>query len=354
MHGLAGNFGGPVSHVSLPGDRTGYDAAPMRAISLIAAIALLSAGCLSQSHVIPRHELQALAQTDPQGRGRQVRVVQSFAASEEPPPAPAVDGSANVSVVVVTPVRVESGPRGVVKPRAPSAKSKADDARFWLIVAGIVAVGAALTEGLRYDGWVELHPMHPVHLYGWDGSYTWMPLAHVTPETATWARKAVIRSSEGPWRELGRAPLNRRGWTYALLLGSSEVPNDVSADARGFTSHIQFGHFFSQEIGVLLDVSLGWAENELGDVLYDSRTGLELQFMPLAAGRFHGGGFAQIGAGTRLDDTGGDQDREGLFYGGGAMLQLELTTRLTLTGRAGLTAIYGSTTADFTVGLSIY
>jgi len=325
----------------------------MRIIStLITIAATILSGCLGQSHVIPPSELRALANTEPAARGQSVRVVQSFAGSE-PPPAPYVDGSTQVSMVVVSPVHVHTGGH-VSKPKTPSAKTKADDAWVWVVLAAAVAIGAAVTEGMRYDGWVELHPMHPVHLYGWDGTYTWMPLAHVTPETAAWARQAIVRPNEGPWRNLGRAPLDRRGWTYSMLIGSSEVPDGASADQRGFTSHIQFGRFFSQQVGVMLDISLGWANSVTNDVLYDSRTGLELQFMPLSAGRFHAGGFAQMGLGQRLDDTGADRDRSGYFYGVGGNVQLELTTRLAITARAGVTGIYGTNTSDFTIGLSIY
>src|SRR5690606_35087482 len=125
----------------------------------------------------------------------------------------------------------------------------------------------------------------------------------VTPETAAWARKAIVRPSEGPWRQLGRAPLNRRGWTYSLLLGSAEVPEDASVNQRGFASHIQLGHFFTGQLGLLLDFSMGWAENEFQETMYDSRTSLELQFLPLAVGKLHAGGFGQAGIAYRLDDS---------------------------------------------------
>jgi hypothetical protein len=174
-----------------------------------------TSACLSQSHAIPRNELQILAQADPQARGQNVRVIQGFQGSE-PPPAPRVDGSTQVSLVVVQPI----GPQhhshgghghghGVGSIAGQSAKAAKDDGKALLILATIAAVGAALTEGMRYDGWVELHPMHPVHLYGWDGSYRWLPLAQVTPEVAAATRKAVVREGEGPWHTLGRAPLNR-------------------------------------------------------------------------------------------------------------------------------------------------
>src|SRR5690606_27728348 len=123
-----------------------------------------------------------------------------------------------------------------------------------------VAGALVFTEGTRYDGWVGLHPMHPVHLYGPGGEYTWMPLAHLTPEVAAWADAAVVRQEEGPWRQLGRAPLNRRGLTYSLLLGGGEVSLIGDDPQPGFAGHIQFGFFPTQEVGVQLDLGFGWAE----------------------------------------------------------------------------------------------
>jgi hypothetical protein len=306
---------------------------------------------LSQSHVIPRAELMALAQTNPDTRGQRVRVVQGLQGSQEPPDAPHVDVGAQVNVVVVQPI---SGPRHA-HPAAPtqSAKSSKDDAKFWLVVAAMAAVVVAATEGMRYDGWVELHPMHPVHLYGWDGTYTWMPLAQITPETAAGARKAVVRESEGPWRTLGRAPLSRRGWTYSMLMGSSETPLPGQPGVRGFASHVQLGRFMTPHFGVLLDFGVGWGETDVGAAIYDSRHALELQYLPLDAGILHGGLFGQVGMGYRLDDGAGP-DRGDFLLGGGAIAQLELTTRLAITARVAQTMVYGTRTSDLTVGLSIY
>lgn len=321
----------------------------------MSALALVP-GCLSQTYTIPRRELQALAQTDPHARGSRVRVVQNFAGSESPPEAPRVYVYTTVSVDVGRPEpgpapRVGRSGLGSVKTAGANA---ADDAAYWLIVASVLAVGLAVTEGARYDGWAELHPMHPVHLFGWDGGYTWMPLAHVTPEAAEWARKAVVRESEGPWRPLGRAPLNRRGWTYSVLLGTSEVPLATGAAARGFMGHIQLGHFFTHEVGLLFDVGLGWADDGLGNTVFDARNALELEYVPLDLGVLHGGVFGELGFGRRLDDSAAGSDRVGFLAGGGALLQLELTTRLAITGRAGIAQAYGETISDLTLGLSIY
>jgi hypothetical protein len=326
-------------------------------IVLVSAISLLP-GCLSSTYTIPRRDLQALAQVAPQARGSRVRVIQNFAGSEGPPEAPRVYSHTSVSISTGNP---NSGPAPRVGHGGSSAGSlktagagASDDAAYWIVVASLVAVGLAVTEGARFDGWAEIHPMHPVHLFGWDGGYTWMPLAHVTPEAAEWARRAVIRESEGPWRPIQRAPLNRSGWTYSVLLGTSEVPLANGDPTRGFMSHIQLGHFFTGEVGLLFDIGLGWADDAFGNVVFDSRNALELQFMPLDLGILHGGLFGEIGFGRRLDDSAAGSDEFDVLGGGGALLQLELTTRLAITGRAGIAQAYGETISDLTLGLSIY
>lgn len=330
---------------------------PIAASIALASIVALLPGCLGHTYTIPKRDLQALARTDPGARGQRVRVVQNFAGDNGAPEAPRVYAHTSVTVSTGAP---EPGPvprhggGGSGSGGKTQAAGASDDAAYWLVVASILAVGLAVTEGARFDGWAELHPMHPVHLFGWDGSYTWMPLAHVTPEVAEWSRRAVVRTSEGPWRPLARAPLDRQGWTYAVLLGTSEVPLASGAPARGFMGHIQFGHFFTGDVGLLVDIGLGWADDPLGNVVYDARNALELQYLPLDLGVLHGGLFGQAGIGRRLDDSAAGTDAVGYLAGGGALLQLELTTRLTITGRAGFAQAYGESISDLTLGLSIY
>jgi hypothetical protein len=236
----------------------------------------------------------------------------------------------------------------------PQAQAKSDKAYVYIVLATIAAVGLAVTEGARYDGWAELHPMHPVHLFGPHGEYTWMPLAHIDPQTAGWARRAVVRPSEGPMRRLGRAPLNRVGFNYSMLMGVGELPSAHGDEELGFLSHIQFGYFPVQLVGIVADIALGWRDNQFGDRLFDSRYAAELQILPLAAGKLHGGGYAQLGMSARFEDGVGADRRTSTVRGAGALLQLELTTRLTLTARAGLTALHNHTSSELTFGMSVY
>jgi hypothetical protein len=76
--------------------------------------------------------------------------------------------------------------------------------------------------------------------------------------------------------------------------------------------------------------------------------------MPLRAGKLHGGGYGQIGFFTHLDDVPSGFDSMGRLFGGGVQLQLELTTRLAITGRAGVTVMHGDFLNEAMLGLSIY
>jgi hypothetical protein len=332
--------------------------------ALLVALVPFTVGCLSNHYVIPRRDLMAMSQQAPDERARSVRIIQEFSTSTGPPPAPETRAGA---VVIVDPVPgpgvVGVGPsprrrRGVGGRKGFSsrklAKAKADDSKAVVVLAVLAAFGLAATEGARYDGWVQLHPMHPVHLYFPDGSYTWMPLAQLDPETARWATKAYVRDSEGPWSPQGRAPLDRVGLSYSVYLGGGQFISGDGSSNAGFMSHIQFGVFPSQIVGINLDIGLGWADNAIGDTIFDSRYALELDVLPIAAGPFHAGGFGQIGTSYRLEDGVTGEDRYDLMFGGGGLLQLEWTTRLALSARAGVNRLYGEYVADFGIGLSIY
>jgi hypothetical protein len=330
------------------------------------AVAVTASACASSGHTIPRRELMALSQLPPEQRGERVRVVQNLGGDDSPPDAP----HAHVGIVVVTdePVWVDGTPRhdhsgpapvnhhphaGVPAGGSNLAGAKKENAKALLVVAAVVAGALALTEGTRYDGWVRINPMQPVHLWGPYGEYTWMPLAQVTPQVAQWARKAMIRPEEGPWQLLGRAPLDRQGWTYSVLLGSSEIAL-IGADPKaGFLGHIDIGYYLSQVVGLQLDLGYGWTQDDLGATIFEERAGLELDVLPLSAGNFHAGVFGGLGASARNDD-GIQFDDTSNYLSAGGLAQLELTTRLALTLRAGLTMVYGERLSELTAGVSIY
>lgn len=328
----------------------------------IVSMAVSAAACASQSHRIPQHELARISQTAPETRGQRVRVVQSLGNRDDAPPAPPAESS--TQVVVVAPIWVGGTPHhhhhaggggGGGGSSSPSdlAKAKKQSAKAWLVVAAAVAGALAFTEGTRFDGWAEVHPMHPVHLWGPRGEYTWMPLAHVTPEVAAWSQKAVIRQHEGPWRRIERAPLNRAGFTYSLLLGGGQIALEGADPEPGFMSHITLGYFPTHVVGLQLDLGMGWAEDDFGATVFDARYGLEVDVLPLSAGILHGGVYGALGFASRSDDGIQLDDRD-TYLGGGVIAQLELTTRLTLSARAGLTRVHDETLSELTAGISIY
>lgn len=343
-----------------------------RNVLLLLSLSLALTGCLSRTHKIPKSELMTLASSAPETRGERVRVVQNLGHHEDPPEAGHVHST--TVVYVHAPVWVEgrphahrsSGPTAIKHGAGGShvtnkgsggfgnlAESKSDSAKAWFIVAGIAAVALAATEGARYDGWVRLHPMQPVHLYGPYGEYTVMPLAHIDQQTAAWASSAYVREGEGPWQKLGRAPLNRQGFTYSLLFGQGQVPIEGIGTELGFLGHIQFGYFFNKFIGLNLDIAMGWTDDGAGNTVFNSRTGLELQGYPVNAGPLHAGLYGQIGVAGRSDDGIGVDDSSNVL-GGGAQLQLEWTTRLAVTARAGIARLFGENASEITLGLSIY
>jgi hypothetical protein len=333
----------------------------------LVSLAIASSGCPSSAHRISKDQLMAMSQTPPEVRGEHVRVVQSLGDGDDPPePAPPVEGG--VHVVVFAPIWVGGSPRGHRhQPHVAGgggggggggaspgvASSKKDAGKAILVLAAIGALAGALTEGLRYDGYVRLHPMHPVHLWGPNGEYTWMALADVTPDVAAWADRAVVREEEGPWQPLGRRPLDRQGFTYSLLMGAGEVALIGDDPQPGFASHIDFGYYFVHQVGLQLDIAYAWADDDFGNTVFDGRYSLQLDVMPLSAGSFHAGGYGLVGLAYRSDDGIQHNDQD-TVVGGGGLLQLELTTRMALTLRLGLDHTHDETLSELTGGLSIY
>ena len=328
------------------------------AIAAITAAAVALGGCLANTYKIPPNELARLAATPPDQRGQQVRVIQVLEGNTPPPaPGPAVTGETQVVFVPHTVIVVDSHPRhrrgggGGIPGLKGGGGGGSDKGAVILLVAlaAGAAVGLAATEGQRFDGWARLHPMHPVHLWGPWG-YGVLPLAQIDQATAATTYKAVVRDVEGPFERLARAPLDRQGWTYSVLGGVGEIGGH-DGTALGPMFHVQLGYFPSHMLGLQLDWTPAWRDDVAGDTILDMRWGLELDVLPLDAGRLHGGLYGNVAVGFKDDVMG---TTSGAFTGAGAILQLELTTRLALTGRLGITRAYEQLEHDATVGLSIY
>jgi hypothetical protein len=337
-------------------------------VAVLVCVAFLSTGCLQQTHKIPRGELMRLSMTPPEQRGQSVRVIQDLA-GEQPPAATRVESGAHVDVIIIPDIHVGGGRRP--PPRPPNgvrpggggghssgggsglAGMKGDEAWVLVLIAASFAIVLAATEGSRYDGWVNLHPMHPVHMWG-PGGYAVLPLAHIDPSTAAWAERAVVRPSEGPWRRLGRAPLDRAGFTYSVLVGAGTSISGDSTEAAGAAARVQFGYFPMHQLGVQLDWGFTTRRNAVDEALYDSRLGVEATFAPLDVGRFHAGVFGGIAVASRFEDGVPDGRDDDTALSGGALLQLEITTRLAISGRFGMSRAFDDVTQDALVGLAIY
>lgn len=345
----------------------------MRAgFALISVLAgsLVAGGCVSDSYAISKGELARLARMAPAERGGSVRVDQEIQGTDTAP----TDGvGVETQIIFVPNINIGVGdarPRGswhggaVAGGRSSGGShggggrsGGAGDGKAEAIAILVAAVAilfvAAGVEGSRFDGQVQLHPMHPVHLIGPDESDLVVPLAWIDPNMAAWADHAVVRSAEGPWRPLSRAPLERH-WTYGVYLGEGSFSSVDGTKRVGPASTIQAGYFPDPHYGVLASVFFGWRNNETNANLFESRYTAEVQALPLDAGILHLGAYGGVGAAARFEDGLAGGNASGLALTGGAMLQLELHTRLALTARLGVAAAHGEVMQDVLFGLSVY
>ena len=338
----------------------------MRLLAVVLA-AVTATGCAANSYRIPNGELARLAQTPPEQRGQRVRVIQEISGT-------AVNNQERVGpdtqLIIVPQINISTGPRyhrgggggwggggGGGKGVRVSGGSGSDGkaaAIAVIVVAAVALFVIAGVEGSRFDGWSEVHPMHPVHLIGHDGQYTVMPLAWIDQNAVAWTNKAIIRPTEGPWRNLERHPLDRKGPTMGMYAGTGTLYSAHGDKGAGPAFTIQAGYFFNQYVGILGDMMFAWRENQFRDTLFESRFQLELQALPLHVGILHGGGYVTGGTAYRLEDnvTGGNAGSR--VYSGGGILQLDVNTRIALTARMGVTSIHGERTSDLVFGLAVY
>jgi hypothetical protein len=340
------------------------------------AVTLTSApGCLSESYKISGAELARLTTLPPEARGQQVRLTQEIAPTDVEPANPVND---QTTILFIPWVHVEGGyqPRrpgpidthgapgpaghpGVVGTSGSSGSSgKAGDAKeaaiaVLVIAATFLVIGAAV-EGSRFDGWAQLHPMFPLHLIGHDGTESILPLAQLNPDAVAWADHAVVLGHEGPMTTGPRAPLDRAGLTYAMFLGGGSLTSADGSLDTGTASTLQLGYFPTQTLGVVGSVFFGWRDNLAGNTLYESRFTAELDALPVAAGPVHLGLYGGLGAAHRFEDGVAGGNHSGGALTGGALLQLDINTRLALTARLGLAAAHGEQMRDVLVGLAIY
>jgi hypothetical protein len=342
----------------------------MRALAVVVlASSLLASSCAVHSYQIPSAELARLARTPPEARGAHVRVIQDIVASDVPA-APAVTRETpviiapqlDIAVGLHHPLRGGYGGTGWSSGKIGGAGNDGKAAAIAVIVfAATALVTAAVVEGSRFDGWAQLHPMHPVHLIGRNGGYTVVPLSAIDANTAAWAETAVVRPTEGPWLELERAPLSRQGLAYGLYGGFGSLRSVVGDLAMGPAWTVQLGYFATSELGVFASVFFGWRDNRYDATLFETRYTAELQYLPLRLGILHGGLYGGAGVAYRFEDAiklAGDHaiadDASSAAFTGGAMFQLDINTRVALTARLGTSYAHGEQMHDAIFGVSVY
>lgn len=334
----------------------------------VLAVVCLAAGCLSDTYTIDRNELARLSRTPPDDRGLRVRATQDLSFSSEPPPAEAspplrTDVELTVALSIAAGTHHHPSPHrqavAVSRPGEPGGAEGstgggesegssseggdgdgggADVALAVVMVAASAGIGVALavTEGSRYDGWLALGREHPVHLEGPNGEEVWVPLAGLDPGLAEWATEARISELEGPTTLLGRAPLDRQGLTFGFELGLAETGSVDRTGSLGFASRTTFGWFPIHEIGVLAGLGVGVTGQTV-----EWRPHLELQAYPLAIDRFHAGLYVQGGYAAGSEDVadGPNASLDGWYWGGGGLVQIDVTTRLAITFRGGVAVL---------------
>jgi hypothetical protein len=362
----------------------------------LAAFLPFAIGCTSNEYLIPHDELARLAQTPLPQRGARVHVVQDLgerrsdpvevAAAERPPSewSTADDESGNdgrdgdVSIDLSTgqrrarrrgtSINTGGGPRPSAPGRSASPASpswrpapprpsgggggSASGLHFGgggggggngdavlvvviVVVAAVVAIGLVSSEGVRFDGYVAMSPDQPVHLRDASGQQTTISVGELSSGWVEGTVEAKVMDDEGfGILRLERAPLDRRGGTFKLDSGT--IAFDVAGvPAVGPAMNVQAGYFFTRRIGLLANLGLGGVGVPQGLVPRHA-VGLELQAFPLALGPVHLGLFGNGGMALTKVLVGSTPSYvSGPSVGGGALAELDLTSRLALTLRAG-------------------
>jgi hypothetical protein len=241
-----------------------------------------------------------------------------------------------------------------------------NDAAAVLVVAAVVlvclAVGATVAlaagEGTRFDGAIAVAPGQPIYVKDFGGHVTEVSLAELSPALAAAAVEAKVMDDEGyGLRRLDRAPLDRRGGAFRLELGTSMFTYGQS-QVTGPAAHIQLGVFPARSVGLLADIGLSGGSDSTdpaaGTIVRHSLA-LELDVLPFTLGRLHAGAF---GKGGEAIAAGSGGYEAGPIAGGGGLVEVELTSRMALTMRAGANTAWLpsgiSSAATFTGGISIY
>ena len=364
----------------------------------LAAFLPLAVGCTSNEYVIPHDELARLAETPLPQRGARVHVVQDLGERRSDPVDVTMAERPPSEWSTADDERDEDGPHGNVnidlstgqrQPRrrrstsingsggpgsSAAGRSASPASPSWraapprpsgggggrisggghfsgggggggngdavlvvviVVVAVVVAVALVSSEGVRFDGYVAMSPDQPVHLRDASGEKTTISVGELSSGWVDGAVEAKVMDDEGfGILRLDRAPLDRRGGTFKLDSGT--IAFDVAGvPAVGPAMNVQAGYFFTRRLGLLANLGLGGVGVPQGLVPRHA-LGLELQAFPLALGPLHLGLFGNGGmALTKVLVGPTPAYISGPSVGGGALAELDLTSRMALTLRAG-------------------
>jgi hypothetical protein len=370
-------------------------AAARVSVVTLAAFLPLAIGCTSNEYVIPHEELVRLAATPPPQRGARVRVVQSLGerrsdaievtadearADETRAGAGEGDGSSGgdsdgnlridlsgngsrsgrgTSVRGGAPGRGGTGswspargPSQAWHPAAPHPAGGGSGLHVGgggggggngdaiivvviVVVAVAVCIGLVSSEGVRFDGFVAMSPDQPVHLRDASGHETTIAVDELSDGWVADTVEAKVMDDEGYGiRRLDSAPLDRRGGAFKLDAGTMSFAI-AGVPATGPAMNVQAGYFFTRHVGLLANLGLAGVGVPQGLVPRHA-LGLELQAFPVALGPLHLGLFGNGGMALTKALVGGTPTYvSGPSMGGGALAELDLTSRMALALRAG-------------------
>ena len=263
---------------------------------------------------------------------------------------------------VAPPAAGVPAPTGGAKAPSASGSGNKDDLMVYAVVAVVIAslaaVGAGLTEGMRFDGDIAVVPQQLIYLQDGHGGERPVPIADLTTADLAGAERAVLRDDEGyGLLRLDRAPLDRHGFAFKVDVGSVET-TVAGNKPLGVASHVQFGYFPFQRFGIMAGLDLAGAGGDDGFARH--ALALEAQLFPINFWRIHLGGSVHAGSAVTNQDNGGSQQVWGVpSVGAGAIVELALTTRLALTARFDWSALRASpgdwsTARSLSAGLAIY
>ncbi|MFK7998425.1 MAG: hypothetical protein AB8H86_02470 [Polyangiales bacterium] len=379
---------------------TRHFARPLRSGLIWPLLLVLLTGCLGSNYRIRSSELDRIAHQPRSERGAVLHATQELSfgpgnISDNDPAATqhmsilvarAAAREAGAAIVRRTPrLRISRGSDAQVQLRAPAPRAEPSgggaiggrtsrpsgggggggsgvrDGRAALVIVAIAAVAVsagvlalALSEGARYDGWLQLDGDHPLHLYRRRPTqprlWVSVPVMDISPEVAAWADGAILDPHEGRVFQLGRAPLNRRG--FVLSAAGTGGRLEALAPERVWGGGVRFGigGFPIHNLGFQVVTDIQGATG-----LLNVRFGGEFQGFAPALGRANLGLYFEGGV-ARARRTEEDRDfvEASGYYGGGGIFQVDLTTRLSFDVRGGFWSANGAFYPSFGAGFSIY